>query len=130
VADYTRRAANGEAILLFGGSEAVSSFCYVTDTVKGLQRIMAAGDEQPVNIGSDQPVRVMELAQMVMALVGAEVEVVIRSDYTDGHRAHLVPDITRAKETLSWFPVTLLKDGLKRTVEDLRASRGLVHPAA
>ncbi|MFA5954729.1 MAG: NAD-dependent epimerase/dehydratase family protein [Patescibacteria group bacterium] len=126
VTEFLQNIFKGKEVIIYGGSEAVGSFCYVSDTVKGLIRLMSAGDEQPVNIGSDQALQLTELARMMMTLVEEEVRIMVRPDYPDGYHPRLIPNITRAKENLSWFPVTLLKDGLAKTVEDLKAGRGLV----
>jgi len=128
--EFLQRILSGEEVIVYGGSEAVGSFSYITDTVKGLIRLMAAGDEQPVNIGSDQALKLTDLAHQMMQIVGEEVELLVRPDYPDGFRPHLVPNIARAKENLSWFPVTLLKDGLIKTIEDLKASQGLINQGA
>lgn len=126
VAEFTRLALEGKQITVYGGSETLGSYCYVSDTVKALVKVMDQGDEQPVNIGQEQPVKLIDLAREVISLVGSSSEIVVLPNFPDGYHAQLQPDITRAKDDLSWFPVTLLRDGLTHTIEDLRASKGLV----
>jgi len=126
ISEFTRKIILGKDVVVYGGSGVVGSFCHVYDTVKGLIRLMEAGNEQPVNIGSDQPVSMTELVKQISEIVGTGTEVIIRPDFPDGYKPQLVPNISRAKEELGWFPVTLLAEGLRSTIEDLKANQGLI----
>jgi UDP-glucuronate decarboxylase len=126
VVEFTRRSLRGEPLVVYGGPEALGSYCYVADTVKGLVKLMEQGEARPVNLGQEQAVKLVDLAREIIALTGSSSAVAVEAELPAPYHRQLLPDISRAKETLGWFPVTLLNDGLRHTVEFLKASQGLL----
>lgn len=126
VSNFTYRALTQKEIIIYGGSDAVGSYTYVSDIVKGLTKLMEQGTEQPVNLGADVGVRLIDLAHEIINILDSNSEVTVVPDFPDGYRRQLIPNITRAKEELGWFPVTLFGEGLQHTIDDLKASQGLI----
>ena len=78
------------------------------------------------NLGQEQEIKLVDLANAIVKRVGSSSSVEVKDELPPYyHRQHL-PDIRLAKEKLGWFPITLLNDGLERTVEFLKASKGLI----
>jgi nucleoside-diphosphate-sugar epimerase len=126
IVEMIRQALDNQPINIYGGEKAMSSYCYVTDVVKALIRLMEQGNEQPMNIGHDATTPMVDLAKMIIDLTGSASTLNIISDYPEPYRQPLLPDISVAKDKLGWFPITLPEEGLKNTVEYLRASKDLI----
>lgn len=126
VVEFFRAAEEGKDLVVYGGADAIGSYCYVTDAVKALIRLMEQGSEQPVNIGQDQEMKLVDMANAIITHVGSSSKVSIVSDFPSGYRHQLIPDIRRAKEEFGWFPITLLDEGLKHTIDYLKASKDLI----
>jgi len=121
VSNFIVQALNGGPITVYGDGLQTRSFCYVTDMVDGLIRLMETGDEVtgPVNLGNPQETTVLALANMVRQLVGRDVSVQFKELPTDDPRRRR-PDISRARELLDWSPTTDLMSGLHATIDYFR----------
>ena len=126
IVEFTRRALNNELITIYGGTAAVGSYCFVTDIVKGLIKLMDQGDASPVNLGQEQAVAIADLARQIIELVGSKSQIETKEEMPSYYHRQLLPDISLAKDKLGWFPITLLQDGLRHTVEFLKASKGII----
>jgi UDP-glucuronate decarboxylase len=127
VVDFVRRALKNEALSVYGGADALGAYCYVGDMVKGLVRLMGQeGAVAPVNLGQDTPVKLAELAAQVVALTNSSSRVEVSAGWPTGYHRQLIANIARAKEELGWFPVVLLPDGLKHTIDYLTAAVDLI----
>ena len=118
VSNFIVQALNGGPITVYGDGLQTRSFCYVTDMVDGLIRLMETGDEVtgPVNLGNPQETTVLALANMVRQLVGRDVSIHFKELPTDDPRRRR-PDISRARELLDWSPTTDLMSGLHATID-------------
>lgn len=124
VSNFIVAALSSQPLVITGDGQAVRCFQYVNDCVEGLVRLMESGYEKgPVNIGSDSPTTVEELAKVVMRVVdgngfkfAGEQRVVWRDAPVDDPVVR-VPDISLAKETLGWEPRIGLEVGVQRTVD-------------
>ncbi len=121
-------ALDNKEVVIEGNSNTLGAFCYVSDLVKGLLKIMESTEVGPINLGSNWEIKLVDLAQKIIELTESK----SKSKFVDpkiiaSRLAPQLPDISLAKEKLGWFPVVLLEDGLKKTIEDLRASRGLIN---
>ena len=129
VSNFIMQALDGKDITIFGDGQQTRSFCFQSDLVDGLIRLMETGDEVtgPVNLGNPIEMTVKELAQRVIALTSSASKL----DYQPLPQDDPIqrqPDISKAKELLDWTPKVDLDDGLRATIsyfKDLRA-RGAI----
>jgi len=124
VSNFIVQALRGERLTLYGSGEQTRSFCYVSDLVEGLIRLMEAdGVHEPVNLGNPGEFTIRELADEIAKVVGQEVQVVFRPLPQDDPTQRQ-PDISRARELLGWEPTIPLDQGLVHTVEYFRERLG------
>lgn len=122
VSNFIVQALRDEDITIFGDGRQTRSFCFVDDLVEGLIRMMAseAGLTGPINLGNPRDVTMLELAEMVLTLVGSKSKLTFHPLPTDDPPQRK-PDISLAGEKLDWEPSVNLEDGLKVTVEYFRS---------
>ena len=118
VSNFIVQALRGEDITLYGDGLQTRSFCYVSDLVDGLIRLMNSDDDVtgPINLGNPGEFTMRQLAETVLELTGSKSGIVNRPLPSDDPRQRQ-PDITRARETLGWEPTIPLAEGLKPTIE-------------
>jgi UDP-glucuronate decarboxylase len=126
VSNFIVQALRGEPITLYGDGSQTRSFCYVSDLVEGLIRLMNTGDDVtgPVNLGNPDEFTIRQLAELIRELTGSASKIEYRPLPPDDPRQRR-PDIGRAKATLSWVPTVSLREGLGATVayfDDLLSS--------
>jgi UDP-glucuronate decarboxylase len=116
VSNFIVQALRGQEITIYGEGNQTRSFCYVSDLVDGLVRLMnCEGQVEPVNLGNPEEFTIMELARKVLALTGSAAALVYKPLPPDDP-VRRRPDITRARERLGWQPTVLLEEGLKATI--------------
>jgi UDP-glucuronate decarboxylase len=117
VSNFIVQALQGRDITIFGDGAQTRSFCYVTDLLDGICRMMQSGDEVtgPINLGNPHESTIRELAEAVIELTGSRSRIVVRPLPVDDPRQRC-PDITKARTVLGWEPVVPLREGLQRTV--------------
>ncbi len=121
VSNFIVQALRGEPITIYGDGSHTRAFCYITDLLDGLVRMMdnEAGFIGPVNLGNPGEFTILELAEQVKALTGSDSEIVFRPLPTDDPERRR-PDITLAGEKLGWKPRVPLEQGLAATIEYFR----------
>jgi dTDP-glucose 4,6-dehydratase len=107
----------GEPMTVFGKGDQTRSFCYVTDLVDGIYRLLHADFSEPVNIGNPSEITVLELAKEIIAMVPGTKSLIDYCDLPQDDPKRRRPDITRAQTLLGWNPTIDRADGLKRTLE-------------
>lgn len=117
VSTFIMQALLSHDITIYGSGSQTRSFCYVDDLVDGLVRLMETDDSVvgPINIGNPNEFSMLQLASMVIEMTGSRSRIVHRPLPEDDPRQRQ-PDVTRAKELLSWMPKTELHEGLARTI--------------
>ena len=120
VSNFVFQALKGIPLTVYGDGQQTRSFCYVSDLVEGLIRLMQGDYIGPVNLGNPDEYTVRELAQKVQQLVNPEVELQFKPLPADDPKRRQ-PDITRAQTYLNWQPTIGLAEGLTRTVKDFRS---------
>ena len=117
VSNFIMQALKGQDITLYGEGDQTRSFCFVSDLIEGLMRLMATGDDVagPINIGSPGEFTIRELAELVIELTGARSKLVFRPLPQDDPKQRQ-PDIGLAREKLGWAPTVALRDGLAETI--------------
>jgi UDP-glucuronate decarboxylase len=123
VSNFIVSALRGEALTVYGDGSQTRSFCYVDDLVEGLVRLMGTDHEVtgPINIGNPNEFTMLELAQLVLEIVGADTGIEHRPLPSDDPTQRQ-PDITLAKSLLDWQPTVELREGLTATVEFFRTA--------
>ena len=116
---FMSQALTGEDVTIFGSGQQTRSFCYVTDLVDGIIRLMESNVNDPVNIGNPQEMTIEAIARMIIKLTGSKSKLVYRPLPEDDPKVRQ-PDITRARTLLGWEPKVGLEDGLTKTLEYFR----------
>jgi dTDP-glucose 4,6-dehydratase len=117
--NFLYQALSGEPITVYGNGKQTRSFCYVTDLLDGIYRLLQSAEHEPVNIGNPHEITILEFAEQVRALVGASAPIVFRPLPQDDPKQRC-PDISKARRILHWEPKVKLEDGLKLTYEYFR----------
>jgi dTDP-glucose 4,6-dehydratase len=117
---FIGQALRGEDLTVFGDGSQTRSFCYVDDLIEGIYRLLLSDYHLPVNIGNPNEISLKQFAEEVLALTGNKVKIVYKPLPVDDPKQRQ-PDISRAKELLSWQPVIGREEGLKRTYEYFRS---------
>ena len=127
--DLISRALAGEPLVIYGSPDDVSTFCYVSDMVDGLVKLMEYNGNGIFNLGSPEPRKVGEVANLIMQLAG--VKLPLQTKVPPAFLAKQgVPDITKVKETLGWFPLIPLAQGLRQAIDYFRAHQNLMSPGS
>jgi dTDP-glucose 4,6-dehydratase len=113
---FMSQALSGENVTVFGDGTQTRSFCYVSDLVDGILRLMESDAHEPVNLGNPHEVTIEEIARTIIQLVGSKSEIVYRPLPGDDPKQRR-PDITRARTILGWEPKVGLEEGLLKTVD-------------
>ena len=117
------QALRGERLTVHGDGSQTRSFCYISDLVDGIWRLMQAPVSEPVNLGNPKEMTVLELAEKIVALAGSRSTVTFTALPVDDPKVRQ-PDVTRARTLLGWEPRVGLDEGLARTLDWFRAKLG------
>jgi dTDP-glucose 4,6-dehydratase len=115
VPTFLCQALRGEDLTVFGDGSQTRSFCYVSDLIDGIYRLLLSDECEPVNIGNPDEMTVMDFAQKIQQLVGNKVNFVCKNLPQDDPKVRQ-PDITKAKEVIDWSPRVSLDKGLQETL--------------
>jgi len=116
---FMSQALTGEDVTIFGSGRQTRSFCYVTDLVDGIIRLMESNVNEPVNIGNPHEMTIEEIARMIIKLTGSKSKIVYRPLPEDDPKVRQ-PDITRARTLFGWERKVGVEEGLTRTLEYFR----------
>ena len=105
----------GDPMTVFGDGSQTRSFCYVSDLIDGIYRLLLSEETAPVNIGNPAELTVLEFARTIRRLTGTSSEIVFRPLPVDDPKVRQ-PEITRARTRLGWEPKVPLEEGLLRTI--------------
>lgn len=111
---FIGQALRGEDLTVFGDGSQTRSFCYVSDLVEGIYRLMQSDYAQPMNIGNPDEISLNDFAKEIIELTGHKQKIVYKPLPVDDPKQRQ-PDITRAKEILGWAPLVSRAEGLKIT---------------
>jgi UDP-glucuronate decarboxylase len=124
IPDFVSNALDNKDLVIYGDENFTSSFCYVSDVIDAALKIMETDLSGPINIGSDVNIKLSDLAQKIIDRIGSQSKIV----YEPAHffmTELCLPDLTAAGNDLGWLPVMTLDKGLEKTIEELRANKGL-----
>ena len=114
--NFLYQALTGEPLTVYGDGKQTRSFCYVSDLLDGIYRLLESDEHDPTNIGNPHEITILEFAERIRALVGSKEPIVFRPLPQDDPKQRC-PDITKARRVLKWKPKVNLEEGLKRTYD-------------
>ena len=120
VPNFLLQALQNQPITVYGDGSQTRSLCYVNDLIDGVVRLLATDYAEPVNLGTDDEVTMLQLARRIRDLSGSSSEIVFKPLPEDDPKQRR-PDLTRARKLLGWDPRTSLDDGLVETIAYFRA---------
>jgi len=127
VPTFISEALRDEEVTIFGDGRQTRSFCYISDLVDGVIRLMLSDTNDPVNIGNPHEMTVEEIARTIIRMSGSQSRLVYRPLPTDDPKVRQ-PDIRRARTLLGWEPKVSLEEGLTKTLEYFRRKMKVVSP--
>ncbi|HEV8384292.1 MAG TPA: UDP-glucuronic acid decarboxylase family protein [Candidatus Acidoferrales bacterium] len=127
--NFVYQALRGDPITVYGDGTQTRSFCYVSDLIDGIYKLMLSAEHEPVNIGNPQEITILEFARRVRELIGSKTEIIFQPLPVDDPRQRC-PDISKAKRLLRWEPKVSLADGLRLTVDFFKKQYEQTHSSA
>ena len=123
IPQFVGQALAGDPMTVHGDGSQTRSFCYVTDLVDGIVRLLLVEPpfHEPVNIGNPNEMTVLEMAELIKELTGSSSDIKFTERPVDDPSVRR-PDITRARTLLGWSPLVEVRDGLDRTIEYFRTA--------
>ena len=116
VPNFINQALKNKPITIYGYGKQTRSFCYVSDLIEGIYRLMMSNLNDPVNLGNPEEHTILDFAQIIKKLTKSRSEIAFKELPVDDPHIRC-PDISKAKKELGWEPKISLKEGLSRTVE-------------
>jgi dTDP-glucose 4,6-dehydratase len=116
---FISQALRDEDVTVFGDGTQTRSFCYISDLVDGIIRLMLSKENEPVNIGNPTEMTIEEIAKVIIEMTGSKSRIVYKPLPEDDPKVRK-PDITRARTLLGWEPRVDLRTGLTTTIEYFR----------
>ncbi len=113
---FIGQALSGQALTIFGDGSQTRSFCYVSDLIDGIYRLMMSDYHEPVNIGNPREMTIRQFADEIIRIMGASANIEHRPLPVDDPKVRQ-PDITRAREILGWEPKVDFEEGIRKTIE-------------
>ena len=120
IPNFIDQALKNEPLTVYGDGLQTRSFCYVTDLIAGIYKLMLSDLNEPVNIGNPNEMSLLSLAKKIIELTGSKSVIEYKSLPTDDPKVRR-PDITKAQAQLGWQPVVSLDDGLENTIDWFKA---------
>jgi nucleoside-diphosphate-sugar epimerase len=119
IPNFISQALSGRPLTVYGSGSQTRSYCYVSDLVDGIEKMLFSRESGPVNLGNPNEMTVLELARFIIRLTGSGSRIVRRPLPTDDPKRRC-PDIRLARKKLGWTPRVPLERGLSRTIDYFR----------
>ena len=117
---FMSQALLNQDVTVFGDGSQTRSFCYISDLVDGLIRLMLSKENDPINIGNPQEMTIEQIAKQIIKMTGSTSKIIYKPLPTDDPKVRQ-PDITRARTLLGWEPKVSLEEGLGHTIDYFKA---------
>ena len=121
IPNFMVQALTGQDLTVYGDGSQTRSFCFVSDLIDGIVRLMQSGHHDPVNIGNPIEISVLEMAEKILQVTGSKSKIVFKPLPEDDPKVRQ-PDITLARSLLGWEPWVNLEEGLRATLDYFRTS--------
>lgn len=115
VPTFITQALANEPLTVFGDGSQTRSFCYVSDMIEGIYRLMLSDIHEPINLGNPQEMSILDFAKKIIELTKSKSKIVYKPLPQDDPKVRR-PDISKAKKVLNWKPKVSLEEGLERTI--------------
>jgi len=125
IPNFISQALEGKPLTVYGDGSQTRSFCYVSDLVEGIFRLLHSDEVEPVNLGNPREMSILEFAGLINEMTGNDAGIVFEPLPENDPRRRQ-PDITKAKRILGWEPQVSLEEGLRRTIEYFRQRLSLL----
>ncbi len=123
IPNFINQALKGEPLTVFGEGSQTRSFCYISDLVEGIYRLMSSGLNEPVNLGNPQELSILYLAKTIISLTHSRSHIIHNDLPVDDPKVRR-PDITRAEKELNWGPKIAFEAGLRKTIAWFKSAEG------
>lgn len=125
IPDFIVNALDNKDLVIFGTNKFQTSLCYASDIIEGCIKLMDSGVSDPVNFGNPEVYKIEDVAEKIIELTGSTSKIVF-DEAKLFMRELALPDISKAKEAIGWFPIVSLEEGLKKTIDYTRAHKDLL----
>ncbi len=122
VPSFIKSVLDGQPLTVFGKGDQTRSFCFVSDLVEGIFRLLHSNEPMPVNLGTEFEMSIEDFAKLIRRLGDSDVPVVYKELPEDDPKTRR-PDLSKARRVLGWEPAVPLEEGLKKTIEYFRARK-------
>lgn len=116
IPNFINHALKGAPIKIYGSGKQIRSFCYVSDLVEGIYRLMKSKEKEPVNLGNTREITMMELAILIKELTESKSKIIYKALPQDDPKIRQ-PDIGKAKKILKWKPKISIEEGIYQTID-------------
>jgi dTDP-glucose 4,6-dehydratase len=113
---FISQALKGEDLTVFGDGSQTRSFCYVSDQIEGIYKLLISDEENPINIGNSNEITILEIAKEIIELTNSKSKMIYKELPVDDPKVRQ-PDITKAQNVLGWEPKVSREDGLIKTIK-------------
>ncbi|HSW54165.1 MAG TPA: UDP-glucuronic acid decarboxylase family protein [Ignavibacteriaceae bacterium] len=116
IPNFIMQALTGHPITVYGDGSQTRSFCYITDQVDGLYKLLMSEEDEPVNIGNPEEIPLIEIAKEIIELTSSQSKIIFEELPVNDPKVRQ-PDITKARNKLGWEPKVSRQEGLKKTIQ-------------
>ncbi len=116
IPNFIYQAINNKPITVYGEGKQIRSFCYISDLIEGIYKLILSGINEPLNLGNPREFTIIELANLILKLTKSKSKIIFRPLPEDDPKQRQ-PDISQAKRFLKWQPKIKLEEGLRMTME-------------
>jgi len=116
IPNFIMQALTGQPITVYGDGSQTRSFCYITDQVDGLFKLLMSNENEPVNIGNPEEIPLIEIAKEIIELTNSKSKIIFEELPVNDPKVRQ-PDITKARTKLGWEPKVNRREGLKKTIQ-------------
>ena len=116
---FVSQALRGEPMTVFGDGQQTRSFCYYSDLIDGIYRLLMSDEREPTNIGNPVEMTILQFAETIKRITGSSSEIVFKTLPIDDPKIRR-PDISKARAVLGWEPKVTLDEGITRTIDYFR----------
>ncbi len=113
---FINQALRNQALTVFGKGTQTRSFCYISDLVKGIYKLLLSNVDTPVNIGNSTEMTILDFAKQIIQITGSKSKIIFKSLPVDDPKVRR-PDISKAKKELKWESVVDIQQGLRNTIK-------------